>query len=403
MFVQAGGWRLACKSVVLQDDPPTEFGKPGPQNKSSLTTHAVVHERRIGCNRAIQTNLAHKESLLRAVRLAAPAATSADKPCRIRSDGGDARVVHVVAVSTVELDMVPRSIAKLCEKIRVGPEVVGRVVREHQHVLGLAGGHALVEELEGLLLAALQELEAGVGALRVLAGPVRPLVVHVQGDDLDVQIFVLDVVRHIRHVEVIQVAGVGVDLGALLQVMGASAVVVVEVMVAIDAVPGHRTNHFGVDVPPLGVPLRIGPVGDAARVEGIPDIDDETDVPECSHLLLHGIGDGLLAGDALDAAMDIRIPSPVTDDQEGPRARSRRGGDSRSGGDSSRRSRINHNVASVIVITAALEQQRAAGTQHEEDQRCGEAATNRAAAHGRRCRHLYSTEHMRGLQLSEIT
>mmetsp|Transcript_14741 Transcript_14741/g.40472 ORF Transcript_14741/g.40472 Transcript_14741/m.40472 type:complete len:220 (+) Transcript_14741:258-917(+) len=210
---------------------------------------------------------------------------------------------------------------QLGQKLPVRLEVVRWVVREDQQVLGLGMLEALCEDVETLLSPRVRISKAIHRARRPLAilelllihrprsVPAAHVLVHVHADHLQIEVLVLDHVVVAGHVEVVQILDLVVDLRALVRIRGASARVVVVVMVAVDAVPGNAAELGGVHVPPLRVPLGIVLALDTLRVERVPNIDDELDVAELLEFLQHPVTDAPLARRVGCCRADFR-PSP---------------------------------------------------------------------------------------------
>mmetsp|Transcript_30705 Transcript_30705/g.89095 ORF Transcript_30705/g.89095 Transcript_30705/m.89095 type:complete len:327 (+) Transcript_30705:329-1309(+) len=204
-------------------------------------------------------------------------------------------------------------------------KVVRWVMGEDQHVAGCALQDAALEEPEGLLGPRTDRLEALLLARREFAkgGPRGGVeVVQVQTDDLQVQLRVLLEPIHIGHVEGAQVVDVAVHLRTMCH-RAASARVVMVVVVAVHAVPRHRSNELRVDVGPFVAPLGVGLGLHAVGVEGVADVDDEFHIAELPHLLVHPVGDSALASLRGHVEVIHRVPAPIANDDEGglPRVR----------------------------------------------------------------------------------
>mmetsp|Transcript_61333 Transcript_61333/g.154822 ORF Transcript_61333/g.154822 Transcript_61333/m.154822 type:complete len:201 (-) Transcript_61333:287-889(-) len=193
-------------------------------------------------------------------------------------------------------------------------------MREDQQVLRLALSDPLVKKIEGRLGAVLQICRALFRARSPHASMRSPQVIHIQGDDLQTKVCVLYKVGSVGHEKVIQVAGVGVDLRTLRDVICANARVMMKVMVPVDAVPWHGAQRLRVDLPPLRLPLRIAFVGHTVRVEGVANVDHKLHVAQILHGLVHGISNCLLASGTLDLPVHLCVPAPIADHQEGPGA-----------------------------------------------------------------------------------
>mmetsp|Transcript_120253 Transcript_120253/g.345690 ORF Transcript_120253/g.345690 Transcript_120253/m.345690 type:complete len:321 (+) Transcript_120253:789-1751(+) len=153
--------------------------------------------------------------------------------------------------------------------------------------------------------------------------------VQVKADDLQIQLWVCLVPIYARHEEIVQVHCVEIHLRTIRNRIGASARVLLVVVIPIHAVPRHRAQQRVVPVPPLCVPLRIVLAVDTVGVERIPDVQNELHIAQALELLEHAFADADLAIRTAHIAVQALVPTPIADHQEGAFALLRR---SRGGG-----------------------------------------------------------------------
>mmetsp|Transcript_57002 Transcript_57002/g.101169 ORF Transcript_57002/g.101169 Transcript_57002/m.101169 type:complete len:212 (-) Transcript_57002:149-784(-) len=210
-------------------------------------------------------------------------------------------------MSTKVDDVMLRIVTQATKKVRASSKVVRRIMREDKQVLCLRLGRALLEQLEGVVSSLLEVSVAHLFTFRVLAirellivGCPRPVpalhvLVQVQGDHLEIELGMLLEPIVARHVEIVKVVRIIVDLSTRIWLLGACTWIVMVVVVSIDSVPWNAAKLLAVDISPFIVPLRIRFAAHSARVERISHVDDEVNITELFHLLGHDFPNRILA------------------------------------------------------------------------------------------------------------
>mmetsp|Transcript_112458 Transcript_112458/g.312889 ORF Transcript_112458/g.312889 Transcript_112458/m.312889 type:complete len:227 (+) Transcript_112458:399-1079(+) len=208
------------------------------------------------------------------------------------------------------------------------PEVISGVVGEDKQVLCAAACHARLEEVKSVVRPSLETAPATVMACGTRAplrlrrslidvwAPSAQDRVQIQSNNLQVQIRMALEPTHIGHVEEVQVCHVTVDLGTLLRIGRASALVEVVIVVTVNTVPRNRAKLLRIDVPPLGVPLWVTLALHATWVERVPDVYYEFHIAELVHLGQHRISNGLLTTSVKQVAVILLVIPPIPQDEE---------------------------------------------------------------------------------------
>mmetsp|Transcript_96781 Transcript_96781/g.244021 ORF Transcript_96781/g.244021 Transcript_96781/m.244021 type:complete len:245 (+) Transcript_96781:714-1448(+) len=142
--------------------------------------------------------------------------------------------------------------------------------------------------------------------------------IHLQSDDFQVQLRMVNEPTVIWHVEEILIVDVAVNLSTVGRMRAACPRIVLEVMVAIDAVPRDAPELLVIDIPPLSFPLRVILAFHAVGIEGVAKVENEPYVPKSLHVVQHLLCDSLLASPIVDGfPMGDGVVPPITDHKEG--------------------------------------------------------------------------------------